>query len=232
MLNECFDQLLFVWQNPVNRLRHVVGRLWYQDEKFYFAYDKEEAEKLLKEGFRLHPAFPNKDKVYQSRELFNAFTSRLPDRRRNDYKGITNRYNLPDNCTDYELLSASAGKLATDNFEFAPAITLGKNGTVDIEFFVAGWRYYNGPSKTQEIYINQELNYLLESENKFDPYAIVIIHPDGDILGYVPVYYSKCLSECILKGSPTKIRVTGFTPNAEPREVLRVRFQAKNCLTT
>lgn len=231
MQNECFDQLLFIWQNPVNRLRHIVGRLWYQDEKFYFAYDKEEAEKLIEEGFRLHPAFPNKNIVYQSKELFNAFTSRLPDRKRKDYKGITTRYNLPENCTDYELLKASAGKLATDNYEFAPAITPGKDGTIDIEFFVAGWRYYDGPENIDKIYVGQELNYKLEMENEFDEHAIVITHPDVNILGYVPAYYSKCLSECILKGSPVKIQVTGFDPDAEPGEVLRVSFKSKYCLS-
>lgn len=185
---------------------------------------------MVKEGFRLHPAFPDKDRVYESKELFSAFTGRLPDRRRKDFKKIIARYNLREDCTDYELLRESAGKLATDNFEFAPAITPGKDGTIDIEFFVAGWRYYDGPEHINSICVGQELKFKLEPDNQWDANAILIIHPKGFVLGYVPAFYSSCLAECIKKGALTKVWITGFYPDAEPREVLRVRFISKNCL--
>ena len=230
MQDNPIDQLLLVWQHPINRQRYHIGRLWYQNNKYYFAYDKTEVERLLQAGLRLHPSFPDKNKVYQSRNLFGAFAGRLPARRRKDYGEIAARYNLPEDCTDYELLKASGGKLVTDNFELTSSIIFAENETVDMEFFVSGWSYCDGPENIDKLRSAQELQLRIEPCNQWDSNLILIKYADDITLGQVPIVYASILSKCILNGFLTKTRITGINPEAEPSEVLRVRFLAINTI--
>ena len=55
--------------------------------------------------------------MYRSEELFPAFSSRLPDRKRKDIDKILKKYNL-DEYDTYELLKRSGAKLPIDNLQF------------------------------------------------------------------------------------------------------------------
>src|SRR5699024_11900437 len=62
--------------------------------------------------------FRSLDKVYYSSKLFGPFARRIPDSRRPDYKVVLQNLGLSPNSSDMDILLASGGILATDDYEF------------------------------------------------------------------------------------------------------------------
>lgn len=91
---------------------------------------------LIYMGSRGLGAFPDPNKTYKSDTLFSAFKLRLKNKSRPDYLELLKEYDLNDTSSDLEILSATFGRLVTDNYEFVP--TLSKCEKLD--FYLAGWR--------------------------------------------------------------------------------------------
>ena len=72
----------------------------------------------LRNGYRLHPSFPEIGKEYESKFLFSAFLRRLPDRNRKDYAPIFVELGVTDESSDFDLLAITGGKLNSDSYEF------------------------------------------------------------------------------------------------------------------
>ena len=72
----------------------------------------------LKNGYHLHPTFPEIGKEYESSFLFSAFARRLPDRKRKDYVPILAELGITQQSTEFELLAATGGMLNSDNYKF------------------------------------------------------------------------------------------------------------------
>ncbi len=197
-------ELWLVWKDPNSRQRFVVGRLWY-DIKYRFQYFTNDnlnsinncgvdlAEKF---GFRKLEPFQD-TYVYSNDMLFQIFNKRLPDRTRIDFSAIVKEYNLNTDCTPMELLEATGGRLAIDTLEFVIPFLSQESGEFEIDFFIAGWRHYYGESVLTKLRKRTPLKLVLEPTNKYDPFAIKILGPEGVMLGYVPVYYSRYLDEAV-----------------------------------
>ncbi|MGF7185278.1 hypothetical protein GGQ84_001364 [Desulfitispora alkaliphila] len=107
--------LYLIWKDPVSKRNYVVGRLS-KNDKFEFSYGHE-VDEAIKKGFKLLIPFDDINKVYKSDTLFSAFSSRLPDSKRNDMDKILQKYNL-DEYDEYKLLKRSGGRLPIDSLEF------------------------------------------------------------------------------------------------------------------
>ena len=122
----------------------------------------------------------------------------MPNPNRDDYLDILNSYNLESDSSEIDILKATKGRLITDNYEFVPFFDDKK-----IEFDVAGTRHCNDAKEyIKEISINDNLELELETDNKYDKYAIKVVLNKNNKkyhLGYVPRFYSKELFELLKK---------------------------------
>ncbi|MBU3219538.1 HipA N-terminal domain-containing protein [Clostridium algidicarnis] len=116
------DYIYLIWKDYKTRQRYIVGELS-QNGKCEFKYRIEDVNKAIENGFEPLIAFPNINEVYESYDIFPAFSSRLPDKRRKDVKEILAKYKL-ERYDAFELLKKSGGKLPTDSLEFVDPIFL------------------------------------------------------------------------------------------------------------
>ena len=106
----------------VNWVRHSTGEdfiigILSRGDKFKFEYGFE-IEDALASGFELFIPFDELDKVYESDNLFQIFSSRVPSSKRADINIILESYGLKE-YNEFDLLKASGGKLPTDNIYFS-----------------------------------------------------------------------------------------------------------------
>lgn len=204
------NRLLVVWQDNETRLRHIIGELC-KSNGFEFRYATEKAQELKSVGFNNLTAFPDIGNVYVSNNLFPAFSSRLPDKRRSDIDIILSRYDM-DSYDEFELLKKSGGKLPIDSLEFVePIDLLDKN--IKRRFYIAGTKYmYNG---NEDVVLSLKpqmtLCYQLESENSVDKNAVQILS-QGNVIGYIPSYFSKEVTEAVISGRDVRISVLEVKP--------------------
>lgn len=185
-----------IWKQPETRKRYKIGVLSYENNIYTFVYVNPELNSAMSVGFNYFPGFENINDTYISNELFANIETRLPNPRRADYLEILNLYNLEKDSTKIDILKATKGRLITDNYEFVPAFDNNK-----MEFDVAGTRYCVDILESKKlISIDDKLELEMDSNNKYDEYAIkVIFNKNGKRyhLGYVPRYYSQQLSELL-----------------------------------
>ncbi|MCP1359298.1 HIRAN domain-containing protein [Aneurinibacillus migulanus] len=217
-------ELWLIWQNPKTRQRYHVGSLLHDKERYVFYYVTKGPRSLtdaLNNGYRPHLAFPDVTKVYESTKLFPAFARRLPDRRRPDFMNILQELGLSVDYTVMDLLKATGGRLGTDNYEFVTPIYK-ENGRFHITFHVAGWRYYDGYKAQQELKEGNHIYFRLEPDNPVDMHAVTVHSKSGQMLGYVPAFYSWFLYEVIESGNQYEAFIRSFNERAKPQLVLCV----------
>lgn len=191
-------ELWLIWKQPEKRRRFKIGILTYEDNNYTFSYVDPELNDAIKNGFTFYPGFDNLNQKYISDELFSNIETRLPNPSRPDYLNILNSFNLDTDSTKFDILSATKGRLLTDNYEFVQPFNQAK-----IEFDIAGTRYCKDIQKCKDILkINDTLILEFEPDNQQDENAIkVILNKNGNKyhIGYVPRYYTKELSELLKK---------------------------------
>jgi hypothetical protein len=180
-------------------------------------------DKAQEHGFTCLEPFKEQSETYSSKELFNFFDRRLPDRTRPDFEMLVQEYNLDKDCTPMELLEATGGRLAIDTFELVSPFVMQQSGDFEIEFYVAGWRYYNGEEVIEQLYPGLKLELKLELDNKYDSSAIQVYGPNQTLLGYVPVYYTRYLDEAV-KNNKCEAYVDNIGPKDNPQLRLKVKI--------
>ncbi|MHB1682059.1 MAG: HIRAN domain-containing protein [Bacilli bacterium] len=223
-MNTHADELWLIWQNPMSRQRYHVGNLAHDERGYHFSYESLGPRTLsdaLADGYRLHLAFPDRHKTYRSRELFAAFSRRLPAAKRPDFPEILKRIGLSKDHTLMDLLKATGGRLATDTYEFVPPIIL-HDGRLNIEFTVAGWRYYEGETVREQLQPQAHLHLECEPSNLLDQNAVLVLSESSAKLGYVPAYFSWSVVELLRADNDVLVSVLQFDPMADPDNPLRV----------
>ncbi|NYE57207.1 HIRAN domain-containing protein [Carboxydothermus ferrireducens] len=202
VVKEKEKELILVWKDPKTRLRYPVGRLWKENEEYYFKYLDEELKKAEKAGFFYYLPFTKKNQIYRSSKLFGSFASRLPDKKDITYKELLKRYKLDEKDVkdEFDLLRITGGILATDTFEFFEPIEFEEDGNFEIEFLVAGLRYYFDENLYNKIKIGDTVELRAELENEYDPHAVEVLYT-GKKIGYVPVIYSSYIDTVVQKGN-------------------------------
>jgi hypothetical protein len=216
--------LYLIWKDPRSRRNYTVGRLS-KGDSYAFEYCGE-YEDAMEAGWECLKAFPEV-KRYVNPSLFAAFASRLPDPRRRDIDSILRKYGL-DDFDGYELLRRSTGRLPIDTYEFIDPI-LPEDQTVTREFNVVGIRHNAGCQGSDcdqlpTIGLGDEVVLRLEPENEHDEFAVMVLTQRGEMLGYVPRYYSEGVSDRLACGMTYACTVIGVDHAHGCESCLKVRL--------
>lgn len=207
-------EMWLIWKQPITRRRYKIGTLSYEAGVYSFNYVNPELNSAIEAGAKCFPGFDDIHETYKSNELFANIETRLPNVGRPDYLEILNSYNLEMNSTKLEILSATKGRLITDNYEFVKAFDSHK-----VEFDVAGTRHCPDVEECKNlIHINDKLLLELDPDNEYDKNAIkVILNKQGRKyhLGYVPRYYSSELTQILKDNTEYSAMIQGLNFESE-----------------
>lgn len=217
------DYLYLIWQDPQSRYNFIIGELSRNGE-YEFSYHQDHT-KAADRGFSPLVAFPVTSKKYESKVLFPAFTSRLPDKKRRDIKKILSKYHLPD-YDEYEMLKKTGARLPYDNLEFIDPI-FPENELVKRDFYIAGSRHYLGCHGDECIdlsflTVGEEVIMEFEPTNPHDSNAIKITSTTEKLLGYVPRYYSETLTARMKDGSNCTLVITEVNQDSNCHNCIKV----------
>lgn len=186
---------IVTWKNPSFRNRYIIGELIYDHKIYNFRYCGE-FEEAIKVGFKGIGEFKDLKKEYESSELFLTFSSRIPDRKRNDFKNFLKEHQILESANDLEILLSTRGFLITDTIEVFPKIDFQKN---KIGCFLVGTRHYL--KETTYLDKNMKIKLVLEPDNKHDEFAIYVSNEKKEKLGYIPKIYSKEMTKWLKESS-------------------------------
>ena len=94
-------------------------------------------------------------------------------------------------------------------------------GPVVDRFFVAGYRYHDGPANQAALHSGQALRLVREPDNPHDPRAIALFAGDL-LLGYVPRTQNSMAAGCLDQNVPLSATLTAIDPEAPPWERVQV----------
>ena len=224
------DFIYLIWKETNTRRNYIVGQLS-KNGQYEFSYGHE-VEEAIKEGFELLIPFDDINRIYKSDTLFPAFSSRLPDKKRRGIEKILSKYDLQE-YDEYILLKRSGARLPIDNLEFIDPIFEEFNGKIERTLYMAGVRHQmlckgEDCNKALDLQINDNLELELNPENKHDKYAIKIVDPKGNSVGYLPRYYSESLTNLLKQGANYKCTVLEVNKENECRECIKVKLEVFN----
>ena len=217
--------LYLIWKDPMSRRNFTVGKLEKLASGYAFEYCNEYKE-ALENGWVFIQAFP-KEKRYESEELFPAFSSRLPDRKRKNISDILKKYGLEE-YDGYELLKQSGGRLPIDTYEFIDPI-FDDDKTIEKEFFIVGVRHLSGCNGKScagrpELKEGMKLSLQREPTNEYDPFAILVMTEKKEPLGYIPRYYSQSICDRFSKGMTYDCIVLEISANEQCQQCVKVKL--------
>ena len=223
-MSDC-NSIGLIWEDPNTRSKMIVGELKKQDGyTFNYTGEYETARDL---GWEMLRPFPEV-RVYHSKRLFPVFASRLPDRRRRDIKNILAEYGMKE-YDAYELLKRSGARLPIDTYEFAEIILV-DDKEIDNRFYISGMRY-NAKCQGKDCHCLSDINegdeLILKRvyNNDFDKYATGIYRKNGEMLGYVPAYYTQAITHKMEIGMKYNCQIDRFNCNGKCGECVRVRLK-------
>jgi hypothetical protein len=229
-------ELLLAWRAPLfvkDRSHWAVGRLRREGDEAAFQYlvgadfaalnHGRSLAELTEAGYAGFPAFgppsPSEQTVF-SAGVLAAFLRRLPSPSRADFPQYLAHHFLRATSTvsAFSLLSVTGARLPSDGFSLVDPLDLASD-RIDTILEVVGARHYR--DNLHDLTVGDTLELLVESENKFDPNAVVV-KAMGKTVGYVGRLQAKsiaarlaadCSVECCLarlNGSRDSPRLYAF----------------------
>lgn len=224
--------LLLVWQNPETRLFYHIGTLNYSGAEYSFSYThRSESNRnimeALRNGYKLHPVFPELKKTYTAESLFPAFNRRIPDISRIGYQKILEEFSLPLDADRMDILRETRGGLAGDPYTFEEPLIL-KGNHLRSNFYINGMRHVeNLPDNWKEyVHIGDQLVIEPDKANKFDPFAVKIKTQNGLELGYIPGIYAQAVHALLDRSVNLTLTVNQLHLNFSPQWWVRAELSA------
>ncbi len=182
-------RLLLTWQRPMagmeRRSRRIVAEIERKAGGAVFRYLENLPDycDARREGFQGYPAFAIGKGPEYSSGVLDAFMTRLPPRKREDFTEYLAQYRLPANFdgTDIALLAYTGAKLPGDGFEIIPDLA-DETPPIELVMEVAGFRHQAVAKNS--LSVGEPVELVAEPDNPVDPDAIAIHHHAGRI-GYL-----------------------------------------------
>lgn len=207
--------LYLAWREPGRRW-WPVGRLTRHGPAFEFAYTHG-AVQAEEAGFRPLLAFPAREEVYRSEELFPVFANRVMNPARPEFQSFLNWLALPPRESDpLVLLARSGGRRETDVFEVFAAPELTAEGRYEMPFFVHGLRHRGETAQAlaDQLEPGERLEHRPDPENPSDPEALAIFARRTHI-GFAPRYLRRDL-RTIEQACPGEVSLSVTRVNPVP----------------
>jgi len=97
-----------------------------------------------------------------------------------------------------------------------------------VDFYIAGFTYWDGPFVAQELKIGDRLSVRHECNNQFDPNAVAIYYRDKK-LGYIPRTHNAPISQFLSNGYNIYMAiVTQINLEVHPERQVRVAIRLKD----
>lgn len=224
--------LLVVWQDENSRSYYHIGTLSYYNGLYEFCYTAKEGQKklgdALKNGYMIHPVFPDITKTYRSEKMFPAFDRRIPFTDRKDYYDILADLGLNEDASKMDILRATRGRLAGDAYSFEQPLRMDHHNNLRSSFYIHGMRHRDLPTEWSSwMKEHRALNLVQEPDNEHDPYAVAIYTKSGKHLGYIPAFYSNAVFSLIENGLSPIIRVVYVNEKSHPHWWVQVEFKCE-----
>jgi hypothetical protein len=196
---------LFVAWSPTKPERaswRPVGRLVHDGEVYRFSY----TYGARKPGFRPFQGMENLSLTYDSEELFPLFANRLLSESRPEYEAYLRWSGLditnpPDPIV---MLGITEGIRQTDAVEVFPCPTLDAVGCYINRFFLHGiqWLPPTAIERISRLSEGERLRIMLDLQNDYDSQAVAVrTEPEPTLIGYVPRYLARDVSQLVRSGS-------------------------------
>lgn len=224
--------LLVVWQDENSRSYYHIGTLSYFNGFYEFTYTAKDGQKklgdALKNGYMIHPAFPDITKTYRSKKMFAAFDRRIPFTDRKDYSDILADLGLDESASKMDILRATRGRLAGDAYSFEQPLRMDHNNNLSSSFYIHGMRHRDLPTEWSSwMKKHSALNLVQEPDNEYDRYAVAVYTKAGKHLGYIPAFYSNAVFSLIQNGLSPIIRVVYVNEKSHPHWWVQVKFECE-----
>ncbi|KAA6341260.1 hypothetical protein EZS27_010916 [termite gut metagenome] len=202
--------IYLIWRIDKGERRIKIGIIEKnQTEEITFRYLKEGLTEAISMEFSCYPDFPDTGKTYNNNVL-NIFGQRLNKSERSDIQKYYDYWEIEQAFKNdkYYLLAQTQGLLSTDNFEFVAEY----NPIQNLRFIseICGLSHINLPSGL--LNAGDELQWKLEKENSYDPYAVQLFK-NGKEIGYVKTIHSKVFyhqNSCNIKIQVKSIEQNGY----------------------
>ena len=176
------------WRQGFGKRRHLVGVLKNNAiDGIRFSYLEKGLTEAKKEGFTPYTEFPETDRIYAD-NVIDIFGQRITRSERSDISNFLDFWEIDPKYKDdkFYLLAHTQGLNPTDNFEFLADY----NPSKGLRFLtdLASLSVLKLPSGLIEP--GDKLRYELESDNKFDKFAVKVYKADQEI-GYIKKVHSK-----------------------------------------
>jgi hypothetical protein len=196
-------RLVVAWQHPVSRLIAPVGLLEHGAETYRFRYLRRAAELP---DFQPFLSFPVWDRTYTSPWLFPLFAQRIMSPRRPDFQQFLRQLDLDENATPWEQLARSEGRSSGDTVQVFPIPSVRADGTTTCRLLVHGVRHVER-GELPPLITGERLTLQDESDNRFNPEAVLVCTATGRRLGYVPDLLIEHLNVVRSSGRPLTLAV-------------------------
>ncbi|MGM8216465.1 HIRAN domain-containing protein [Bacillaceae bacterium W0354] len=229
---EVIKSLLVIWKNKKDDLYYHIGTLNYDGSmyRFIYSYHSKSPRKVhdaLNNGFHLHPAFPELEKVYQSSTLFEAFDRRIPDKGRVDYQEVLTSLGLPPTADRMDILRETRGMISGDPYSFEEPLRL-EDKELITNFYINGMRHQEHLPVNWYDYltIGEELIPFKDNDNPIDQFAIKIKTKNDMELGYIPGIYAQAVYALLSRGVHVSLKVLDICHHMAPQWWVRVELKS------
>lgn len=195
---------LLTWQTPLgsdgSRIRRAVGELVAEGDgaRFRYLIGTAPFETAIEEGFTGYPGLPLEAGATYS-DALSVFLRRLPSAERSDYDDFLRTFGLSPKArwTGLSVLSYTGARLASDSFSFTETFE-GFDRPFRFIFDVAGFR--RREPDHSGLSVGEQVRFVAEPTNQFDPHAVQIQRCNGTQLGYVSSLQSARVAAWLREG--------------------------------
>lgn len=86
-------------------------------------------------------------------------------------------------------------------------------------------RLISNLSRAGKLKTGQELRFVADCKNEFDPYAVKVETVDGDVLGYLSREYNQEIFENLILGKKYKVSVSAVTGGMEHHFGINIKVE-------
>ncbi|PCJ52459.1 MAG: hypothetical protein COA73_16240 [Candidatus Hydrogenedentota bacterium] len=203
------EKLLVTWQGETTgsteaRHRKIVGELVCHAETITLNYstDTKEFHEAQESGFDGVPGFPIGTNIF---DATSAFIRRLPPRSRKDFPEYLHGFRIAEGVelSDFALMGYTGARLTDDGITLVHPFD---NADPPFEIYtqVQGYRHYMDDIPLSTIQSGQQVNFVSEPNNEYDPDAVRIDLAESELeqptIGYISKGLASNFSRWIQNG--------------------------------